>query len=340
MQGRAWLAPFSFPIILFLFRIASFYRIAVTGNCHDCNQQATGGPATPHTPLSWRISERPEVLSCRLLLSRAEWIQSASLRRSSDLLPLIRSLLNRTQPVVLRGIDEDLAEQFRRHGYSTFQSGIEAAIDLSDTQWHRPSLRELARRALRFGSIEFHPAPPFPDIAELRSRSVYARLPALKGLYLTEPYHWLQAWSFQVDGTVLGLVTVSRRSEDSYHTEILMRASNAPQGTMEALILQAATDLKSTGARELSLGECPFVTGMPPDIGIHPYGRLMSHAYHARGLYDFKAKFKPRWRPVYICSRRNLVFTLIDLSFRTGSAKLFATALIRWRPKCTLRAPS
>lgn len=188
-------------------------------------------------------------------------------------------------------------------------------------------MRELARRALRFGLIEYFPTletdRPFPDLQELRRRSAYARLPALQGLYLTEASQWHKAWSFVVGGQVVGLVTASRRGEQVYHTEILMRARDAPKGTMEALIIRAATDLKQEGAYELSLGECPFVVGDPPDIRIHPYGHMMSHAYHVQGLYAFKAKFHPQWRPVFLVSRRRLFLPLVDMFFATGCARLF-----------------
>nr|WP_245826907.1 phosphatidylglycerol lysyltransferase domain-containing protein [Leptonema illini] len=224
-----------------------------------------------------------------------------------------------------------MALRFRKTGSHVFQSGIEAALDLNDTAWHRSSLRELARRALRYGHIEYFPTSqtdrPYPDLSELRSRSAYANRPALRGLYLTDASQWHKAWSFVVGGQVVGLVTASRRGERAYHTEILMRAQDAPKGTMEALIIRAATDLKQEGAYELSLGECPFVVGDPPDIRIHFYGRMMSHAYHARGLYAFKAKFHPQWRPVFLVSRRRLFLPLVDLFFTTGSARLFFDAL-------------
>jgi len=186
---------------------------------------------------------------------------------------------------------------------------------------------------LRYGRIEYFPAPqsdrPFPDLQELRSRSAYAHRPTLRGLFLTDASQWHKAWSFVVGGQIVGLVTASRRAEQIYHTEVLMRAKNAPKGTMEALIIRAATDLKAEGATELSLGECPFVVGSPPDIRIHLYGRIMSHAYHARGLYAFKAKFRPQWRPVFLVSQRRLFLPLVDLFFRTGTAQLFFAALFR-----------
>lgn len=277
--------------------------------------------------MSWRLDETPIVLFRPLFLSRCEWIQSVSLRQTSDLAGFVNTLLVTAPPVVLRGVNEDIAQQFRKAGGNAFQSGIEAAIDLNDTAWHRSSLRELARRALRYGHIEYYDKTlnnrPFPDINELRKRSHYARLPVLRGLYLTDPSQWDRVWSFVVAGQVAGLITVSRRGEHAYHTEVLMRAKDAPKGTMEALILQAGADLKREGACELSLGECPFIIGNPPDIRIHISGRMMSHAYHAKGLYNFKSKFHPRWRPVFIVSQRPLLLPLIDLFLQSASAHLF-----------------
>jgi lysylphosphatidylglycerol synthetase-like protein (DUF2156 family) len=265
------------------------------------------------------------------MLSRSEWIQSVSLKRTSDLVEFVNALLISARPAVLRGVSEEIALLFRNAGGHVFQSGIEATIDLNDTAWHRSSLRELARRALRYGHIQYFPASqtdrPFPDLSDLRSRSAYANMPALRGLYLTDASQWHKAWSFVVDGQVVGLVTATCRGEQSYHTEVLMRAKNAPKGTMEALIIRAATDLQAEGATELSLGECPFVVGSPPDIRVHLYGRMMAHAYHARGLYTFKAKFRPQWRPVFMVSRRRLFLPLVDLFFKTGSAALFFSAL-------------
>jgi len=286
-------------------------------------------------PLSWQLCSSASQTRRPLFFSQADWIESATLKNETDLVTLLQQKLQAKKAIAIRGINASVAKDFTTNHGTVFQTGIEAVIQLSNTGWHRSSLRELSRRAFRFGHIVGHPAMPYPDVAKLRSESVYAKLPALNGLYLSNESGWLRGWSFVVDDKPVGLVTISQRGQHEFHTEMLLRSVHAPQGTMEALILHAAGQLKLEGGEELSLGECPFMIGDPPNLKIHKFGRLIQRAYSIEGLYRFKAKFDPIWRPVFLGSQRPLLLTLIDLFFETGCAKLWLVSIFKRRQKVT-----
>ncbi|MBW7858883.1 MAG: DUF2156 domain-containing protein [Leptonema sp. (in: Bacteria)] len=292
-------------------------------------------------PLSWKIGFhlKPIIDWVRLPMSKYIWWSTVELPYQVSAVAIIREALLSNQHFVIRGANQELASIFESNGGHSMQTGMEAAIDLTTRTtdrltWNRKSNRELKRRALRFGQVIRHDSiSSFPDLAELRFRSNYRNKPELKGLFLTKSNQWYRAYSFNVGGTVVGLLTLSRRSIHSFHTEILMRSVNAPIGTMEALVLFAIQDLISEGAVELSLGECPFVMKTEPLLKFHWVEKIMRKSYNSKGLYNFKAKFVPQWRPVYVCSSKRLIVTLIDLFFVTHVANLLFQNWFRfyWR---------
>lgn len=105
-------------------------------------------------------------------------------------------------------------------------------------------------------------------------------------------------------------MTLSARCIRAVHTELMLRHKQAPGDIMESLVAGIFEILKLEGIRECSLGEVPFKTLMQGEREALDEIELLMvslaaqsrHAYDFEGLYRFKNKFVPQWRPVLLCS--------------------------------------
>ncbi|MCF3124892.1 DUF2156 domain-containing protein [Streptomyces arenae] len=89
--------------------------------------------------------------------------------------------------------------------------------------------------------------------------------------------------------------------------DFMRRRSDGFRGSMEFLIASAALGFKEEGAQFLSLSGAPLArsdTGEPPAAlqRLLDYaGRTLEPVYGFRSLLNFKAKFQPSYRPMYMC---------------------------------------
>jgi lysylphosphatidylglycerol synthetase-like protein (DUF2156 family) len=94
------------------------------------------------------------------------------------------------------------------------------------------------------------------------------------------------------------------------HTELMLRDRKAPGDIMECLVAGIFEILNSEGTREWSLGEVPFMQLLQDNkeklTNIEnlsaSIGKRCRHVYDFEGLYRFKNKFVPEWRPVMLCT--------------------------------------
>lgn len=89
--------------------------------------------------------------------------------------------------------------------------------------------------------------------------------------------------------------------------DFMRRRSTGFRAAMEFLIASAALDLKGQGFHTLSLSGAPLAhsgthpsLGSPLDRTLGWLGGLLEPAYGFRTLHAFKAKFHPRWEPLYL----------------------------------------
>ncbi len=146
-------------------------------------------------------------------------------------------------------------------------------------------------------------------------------------------------------GTWLGAMTLSLVKPGYWHSELLLRRGDAPPGVMDALILDVKARLLAEGERWLSLDAVPFVTTKAA-VDAHPcrrpwsaacrgraitrFGRLLRFGYDYQGLYRFKNKYTPDWRPLYLCGWPELPWrTLPDLSWASRHLHLMGYAALR-----------
>lgn len=112
-------------------------------------------------------------------------------------------------------------------------------------------------------------------------------------------------------------------ARDRVFVEHLVRAPDAPNGTVELLVDAA---MREAGARTLTLGLAPLAGDVARWLRVARW--LGAPLYDFAGLHAFKAKLRPHaWEPVYLCTTGGaLVVALRDSlrAFAGGSLLAFA----------------
>jgi hypothetical protein len=110
--------------------------------------------------------------------------------------------------------------------------------------------------------------------------------------------------------------------------------------SVEALFVGTMDILKEEGFKEFSLGEVPFVSdsfvsATALNSGQHVKekvlfctGHLLKYAYNYDNLFRFKNKFRPVWRPVYVCAPKMPWSALADMFVESEFHALSGSALI------------
>ncbi len=290
-------------------------------------------------PASWKITRirKPHFEMVRLGHKRIHWFSLAELPEQEPLEELIQTLLNRSpKGVVIRGCNDELAEKLCHFNFKKLFIGQEAVLDLHAPHFEKKSLKELVRRGNKKGRVREIQYTTLAQarINKLRWESPHGFKPQLRHLFRLEFEPDDRCFVFEFpDGSWKGAITVSRAAHDKIQTELLVRHRAAPPGIMEALIEHIFMQLKKEGFGCWSLGEVPF-TGpanrhwrMKEQI-IHRAGRLLNYAYNARGLYQFKNKFNPQWKNVYLCGYPDISFVSLWGLFRKSNfSRLALTAI-------------
>ena len=272
--------------------------------------------AAASLPLSWsRIgSIRPVYHTTTLPLSRTPWITWADIPLSYSM-PLVQEDIFHTFPngFVFRGCPAHTAALFIAQGCRTLRTGAEAVLDLEDDRHLKQKrVRGSLARGGRHGTVHEITLnePNLSRLAELRMETTHAGKPQLVHLFRNRISRDCRCFVFQAHGGEwLGAMTLSTRGERETHTELLLRHRNAPGDIMECLVSDIFDRLRHEGQKELSLGEVPFIPEQASEKSATPLEQFMvslmegmKHAYDFEGLYRFKNKFAPHWRPVMLCS--------------------------------------
>lgn len=302
-------------------------------------------------PLSWArtSASAPSLRTLRLPLSRHTWIPCADIPLHWHFETIFADILQ-SQPhgFVLQGCNEALARYILAQGGEVAHVGIEAVIDL---QHHmaKPSLLALARRGLRWGTVQpiGHDDAHLQRLTDFRRQTVHHGKPQLQYAFRTTYEPSMQGFAFVgADHRWLGAITLSQMRPGYWHTELLLRRKNARVGVMEALILAVMTHLRAQNASWMSLGTAPFLTtrdALRSRACRHPWslpcrndwimrlGRWLRFGYDYQGLYQFKNKFAPEWRPLYLCGWPTLPWRILpDLSYSSRYLHLLGYQMIHW----------
>jgi lysylphosphatidylglycerol synthetase-like protein (DUF2156 family) len=112
------------------------------------------------------------------------------------------------------------------------------------------------------------------------------------------------------DGRVRGLISWLPAHRDGkvigWTLDVMRRSRGASPGVVEFLIATAASTFQEEGAEWVSLSGAPLA--LPPEAAdrngltrlLELAGRTMEPVYGFRSLLAFKAKFQPRYRPLWL----------------------------------------
>ena len=277
-------------------------------------------------------------------------------------------------PEVTAEFERDAARAGERVCYFGAEARLEALLDRSPDHAHiclgaqpvwqpgvlaatmrgRSSLRAQLNRAQNKGVrvVEREPASICGDPALRRVLDEWLATHGLPTLhFLVEPETFERLGDRRVfvaerDGQAVGfLVLAPVPARNGWLTEQFVRASRAPNGTVELLLARAAEAVAQQGAEYLTLGLAPLSRrGAPaPDTGVPLWLRLTftwvrAHGrrfYDFDGLDSFKAKFQPeRWEPVYAIARGRsfpprALYAIAGVFGGRAPFGLVATALVR-----------
>ncbi len=299
-------------------------------------------------PLSWfhRSVESPVFNWIGLPLSGVPWIYGADTPGLS--IGELYEQLNEEFPdgFLLRGCSARVASYFKERGHEIIRTGAEGIVDLDKLDAVSKSVIDLVDRGSKRGVV--HELSLTQNnckrVSEFIDQTPYGSKTRLE--YLFNRTFDSSTRCFVVCSpteTWLGVITVSISSDDSCHTEMILRKKDSPAGVMELLLYSAMNIYKQEGYKYFSLGEVPFVTpkGMEEveieksikqsaqQYIVFKTGHLIRYAFNYQGLFDFKNKFNPLWKPVYICSAPKLRFrALADMFYETGYLELSFSELL------------
>lgn len=147
-------------------------------------------------------------------------------------------------------------------------------------------------------------------------------------------------------GRTVGLITLTKYGPGAWHVEQLARHPAAPLGTMEAVVTEVIDTLRAENAHAVNLGEATmyFPRADGEVVGWQHFGqrnrwiarsapvltRAVRSNFNARGLYQFKNKFKPQWEPRALCGfPRVRIRDVVAMARACGIVGLVHAQLVR-----------
>lgn len=219
-------------------------------------------------------------------------------------------------------------------GLSLVKMGEEAVIRLDAFSLdgsHRKRLRTVHNRALRDGlSFDMIPAPISPEtMTTLRSISdewLRSKPGGEKGFSVgsfdAERLARFPVAAVSYEGRIVAFASLwLTNAKEQAAIDLMRHVEGTPAGLMDFLFTELLLHFRAEGYREFSLGNAPL-SGLEARRGAKLSSRLGAFVYrHGRqfynfeGLRNFKDKFDPDWRPVYIAlpPRANVLGVATDV---------------------------
>lgn len=286
-------------------------------------------------PVSCKETSCSELRSVSLALSRKKhFLIHGDLPPDYD---LFDSLCKRFPAgFVVNGAPVEFANLVVSHGGAAISLGQEALVKLP----FKPGsgLKDLIRRGRREHSVILPESDRATSIlTRVQEASVYRNRRKLRFLFRSDPLlsdYFCAAVT--EDEKAVALLTASRITATNLHLDLMCRREDASAGVMELLFEELSKLAVADGIHEINLGEVPF-TGDSHILGsrssrlclkltelaIAGYNRINSGWYNYQGLYRFKNKFGPRWRPVYWCFWPKASYLdLVEIAGRTEALSL------------------
>ena len=217
-------------------------------------------------------------------------------------------------------VGPDYLREYQEAGLAYFKLGEEAIVEVGDWALSGHAMkpfRAVVNRLTREGYVVARYDPPL-------SADLIERLWAVSDAWLTLPGRrergfTLGSWNdtyirrtpvftlSSSDGRIVAFINLIRDGVPGEGTFDMMRhLPDAPNGSIDVLLIEFAQHLRDSGQTRLSLGMVPFVevgTGEGDPIlerGIHMLVERMERFFSYRGLRNYKEKFHPIWEPRYL----------------------------------------
>ncbi len=285
-------------------------------------------------PLSWLRAaiDAPQIKEIPLPRSKSIWLALGEIPFDRSFDEVVEQLPQGRY--VIRGCTPSPAQCLAERGWQCVQSGVEALLHLqNDPTWPK-KLRHSIRRAQQ--ELKFYELPLNEKnqmlLHQLEAQTRFARRPKLRHVFrLAEAFSQRLFVAVDEQNNFQAAFTVSLNAPGHYQGELMLRNACAPFGAMEGLIDFVYRTLAAEKAQYLSLGEVPFVLHKTQNLKervIKWGGYSILPAYDFKGLYFFKNKFKPQWRPVFLCATPALSIGLMtELLVASGTFALWKEGL-------------
>jgi phosphatidylglycerol lysyltransferase len=225
---------------------------------------------------------------------------------------------------VLLAASHATAESARVFGFESVAIGEEAIVDLegfTTAGKERAKLRQNTHRAEREGVVVVqytHDQRTATVDAQLRQISdAWLKLKHGPELGFTlgrldlDMFDLCETWIALVGGRVVAFTTwLPYLDSKAMILDLVRRRPDSPVGTMELVILRAVESFRYRGLLEASLNGIPLASVERPGSRPGDDSRLRDAlrwlyehggaVYEAKNLFRFKAKFAPRWEPIYL----------------------------------------
>ncbi len=228
-------------------------------------------------------------------------------------------------------VDQDTRDALARHGFQANKFGESAIVDLATTDWKGKRFEWVRRQTSycqRQGlTVEECREPAFSPAGW---QTLISELLEIEKQFLTDRSHGghlrhvvghfggtlqlrqrLFIASQQQSGAIEAFVICNPSLDGKrFVLECFRRRLDATRGVIAYLLHQAMQRLKAEGVAEADLCMVPFVNCDEPVSGDHWLsrkaigftGKHLNWIYDSQGLFHFKSRFRPEFRPLYVCS--------------------------------------
>ena len=194
------------------------------------------------------------------------------------------------------------------NGHFATQIASEGVIDLSDYGTSGSSKRELRRKLKAAGSLELirhlpgaAPLAWYASVDEAWTQTKGAARGFSMGYFKPDYIRRFASVEARLDGQTVAFLTIWSSGDGREHALDVMRMTDAaPDGTMHALVHEAAIWAREEGAERFSLSAVPLMVTEPCNF----VERMIAYVYkekpqlhQSQGLYRFKNAFRPVWEP-------------------------------------------
>ncbi|MEZ5913751.1 MAG: phosphatidylglycerol lysyltransferase domain-containing protein [Paracoccaceae bacterium] len=229
-----------------------------------------------------------------------------------DFAALARRARARDRVACLYKCPPRLAQQARRAGWRVLRIADEAVIDLPSFTLDgsaRAGLRRKLRRAERNGVEISGPGngaraadlARLASIAEAWARAHGGERGFSMGRFEPGYLSGQAVFLARASGRICAFASFHRGTEE-WALDLMRHEPDAPDGTMQALLVAAIFAAGKARVRRLSLAAAPLCD---PGAGLTLAERLPARLLRrdpAEGLRRFKAGFAPRWQPRYVAA--------------------------------------